>query len=56
MAPGVLVIEGHIPGKEIVGRVVGIAMGLSVLLSGTPAFPLASRYEPLVSVGGHAIR
>ncbi|MFD9335806.1 cation:proton antiporter [Streptomyces sp. NPDC060028] len=39
-----LVVEEHVPGVELLGRVVAITVGLSVLLHGVSAVPLAERY------------
>ncbi|MFF3672679.1 cation:proton antiporter [Streptomyces sp. NPDC002120] len=39
-----LVVEEHVPGVDLVGRVVAITVGLSVLLHGVSAVPLAERY------------
>jgi NhaP-type Na+/H+ or K+/H+ antiporter len=39
-----LVVEEHVPGVELLGRVVAITVGLSVLLHGVSAAPLAERY------------
>ncbi|WP_327417803.1 cation:proton antiporter [Streptomyces sp. NBC_01233] len=39
-----LVVEEPVPGVELVGRVVAITVGLSVLLHGVSAVPLAERY------------
>ncbi|MEU2117991.1 cation:proton antiporter [Streptomyces sp. NPDC016459] len=39
-----LVVEEHVPGVELLGRVVAITVGLSVLLHGASAVFLAERY------------
>ncbi|MCX5232539.1 sodium:proton antiporter [Streptomyces sp. NBC_00233] len=39
-----LVVEEHVPGVELLGRVVAITVGLSVLLHGVSAVYLAERY------------
>ncbi|MEV7445390.1 cation:proton antiporter [Streptomyces sp. NPDC091204] len=39
-----LVVEEHVPGVDLMGRVVAITVGLSVLLHGVSAVPLAERY------------
>ena len=39
-----LVVEEHVPGVELLGRVVAITVGLSVLLHGVSAAALAERY------------
>ncbi|MFJ6755500.1 cation:proton antiporter [Streptomyces sp. NPDC091273] len=39
-----LVVEEHVPGVDLVGRVVAVTVGLSVLLHGASAVPLAERY------------
>ncbi|MFD3498954.1 cation:proton antiporter [Streptomyces sp. NPDC058678] len=39
-----LVVEEHVPGVELLGRVVAITVGLSVLLHGVSAVALAERY------------
>ncbi|WP_405595092.1 cation:proton antiporter [Streptomyces sp. NBC_01410] len=39
-----LVVEEHVPGVELLGRVVAITVGLSVLLHGVSAVALADRY------------
>jgi len=39
-----LVVEEHVPGMELVARVVAITVGLSVLLHGVSAVVLAERY------------
>ncbi|MGF0175959.1 cation:proton antiporter [Streptomyces sp. Marseille-Q5077] len=39
-----LVVEEHVPGVELLGRVVAITVGLSVLLHGVSAVSLAERY------------
>ncbi|MFD6971587.1 cation:proton antiporter [Streptomyces sp. NPDC059979] len=39
-----LVVEEHVPGVELLGRAVAITVGLSVLLHGVSAVPLAERY------------
>ncbi|MFF3325145.1 cation:proton antiporter [Streptomyces sp. NPDC002889] len=41
---GLLAVEEHVPGVELVGRVVAITVGLSVLLHGVSAVALAERY------------
>ncbi|MDX3312462.1 cation:proton antiporter [Streptomyces sp. ME08-AFT2] len=41
---GLLVVEEHVPGVELLGRVVAITIGLSVLLHGISAVALAERY------------
>jgi NhaP-type Na+/H+ or K+/H+ antiporter len=39
-----LVVEEHVPGVELLGRVVALTVGLSVLLHGVSAVALAERY------------
>ena len=39
-----LVVEEHVPGVELLGRVVAVTVGLSVLLHGISAVALAERY------------
>ncbi|WSY86681.1 cation:proton antiporter [Streptomyces sp. NBC_00876] len=39
-----LVVEEHVPGVELLGRVVAITVGLSVLMHGVSAVSLAERY------------
>ncbi|WP_329620493.1 sodium:proton antiporter [Streptomyces sp. NBC_01255] len=39
-----LVVEEHVPGVELLGRVVAVTVGLSVLLHGVSAVSLAERY------------
>jgi NhaP-type Na+/H+ or K+/H+ antiporter len=41
---GLLVAEEHIHGVDLISRVVAVTVGLSVLLHGTSAAPLAARY------------
>ncbi|MBT2388586.1 cation:proton antiporter [Streptomyces sp. ISL-1] len=41
---GLLVVEENVPGVELLGRVVAITVGLSVLLHGVSAVALAERY------------
>ncbi|WP_406003137.1 cation:proton antiporter [Streptomyces sp. NBC_00829] len=41
---GLLVVEEHVPGVELLGRVVAVTIGLSVLLHGISAPFLADRY------------
>ncbi|GAA1261641.1 cation:proton antiporter domain-containing protein [Streptomyces aureus] len=41
---GLLVVEEHVPGVELLGRVVAVTVGLSVLLHGISAVALADRY------------
>ncbi|MDW8804735.1 cation:proton antiporter [Streptomyces scabiei] len=41
---GLLVLEEHVPGVELLGRVVAVTVGLSVLLHGISAVALADRY------------
>ncbi|MEU2801554.1 cation:proton antiporter [Streptomyces sp. NPDC007117] len=41
---GLLVLEEHVQGVELVGRVVAVTVGLSVLLHGISAVLLANRY------------
>ncbi|MEV0938576.1 cation:proton antiporter [Streptomyces phaeochromogenes] len=41
---GLLVAEEHVPGVELLGRVVAVTVGLSVLLHGVSAVALAERY------------
>ena len=41
---GLLVVEEHVPGVELLGRVVAATVGLSVLLHGISAVALADRY------------
>ncbi|MDX3533751.1 cation:proton antiporter [Streptomyces sp. MB09-01] len=39
-----LVVEEHVPGVDLLGRVVAVTVGLSVLLHGVSSAPLAERY------------
>ncbi|WP_405764915.1 cation:proton antiporter [Streptomyces sp. NBC_01538] len=41
---GLLVLEEHVPGVELLSRVVAVTVGLSVLLHGISAVTLADRY------------
>ncbi|MER6095847.1 cation:proton antiporter [Streptomyces sp. NPDC001728] len=41
---GLLVVEEHVPGVGLLGRVVAVTVGLSVLLHGVSAVALADRY------------
>lgn len=41
---GLLAAEQHVPGMEFLGRVVAVTVGLSILLHGLSAVPLANRY------------
>jgi NhaP-type Na+/H+ or K+/H+ antiporter len=41
---GLLVVEEHVAGVDLIARVVGVTVGLSVLLHGVSAVPLAGRY------------
>ncbi|MBD0691576.1 cation:proton antiporter [Streptomyces sp. CBMA123] len=41
---GLLVAEQHIPGVELIGRVVAVTVGLSVILHGVSAVVLSDRY------------
>ncbi|MGQ4480979.1 cation:proton antiporter [Streptomyces sp. SAS_276] len=41
---GLLVVEEHVPGVQLLGRVVAVTVGLSVLLHGLSALPLSYRY------------
>jgi sodium/hydrogen antiporter len=41
---GLLVLEEHVHGVQLLGRVVAATVGLSVLLHGVSAVPLAERY------------
>ncbi|WP_328681407.1 sodium:proton antiporter [Streptomyces sp. NBC_00322] len=41
---GLLVVEEHVPGSELLGNVVAITVGLSILLHGMSAVAIAHRY------------
>ncbi|WP_051838422.1 cation:proton antiporter [Streptomyces sp. NRRL WC-3742] len=41
---GLLVAEQHVPGVELIGRVVAVTVGLSVILHGVSAVVLSDRY------------
>ena len=41
---GLLVVEQHVPGAELIGRVIAITVGLSILLHGASAVPLSEHY------------
>ncbi|MGA5822953.1 cation:proton antiporter [Kitasatospora sp. NPDC094028] len=41
---GLLVVEQHVPGVELIGRVVAVTVGLSILLHGVSAVTLSDRY------------
>jgi len=41
---GLLVVEEHVPGVRLIGRVVAVTVGLSILLHGMSAVFLANRY------------
>lgn len=41
---GLLVVEEHVHGAGLLGRVVAVTVGLSVLLHGVSAVALADRY------------
>ncbi|MFI1395898.1 cation:proton antiporter [Streptomyces sp. NPDC020681] len=44
VALGMLVVEEHVPGVTLLGRVVAVTIGLSILLHGMSAAVLADRY------------
>ncbi|WP_458247067.1 hypothetical protein [Streptomyces sp. MAI_2237] len=44
---GLLVLEEHVHGVQLLGSVVAVAVGLSVLLHGVSAVALARRLRPL---------
>jgi len=41
---GLLVVEEHVPGVQLLGRVIAVTVALSILLHGTSAAVLAERY------------
>ncbi|MGW2520913.1 cation:proton antiporter domain-containing protein [Streptomyces sp. NPDC001617] len=41
---GLLVVEEHVPGVQLLGRVIAVTVALSILLHGTSAVVLAERY------------